>query len=75
MNKKEKGSKQSYKYCATERFVFLADASDTAINGFSWAGISHKQSKVFHLETPWFDQVIWKISLETIGVGKLQQNN
>ena len=52
MNKKEKGSKQSYKYCATERFVFLADASDTAINGFSWAGISHKQSKVFHLETP-----------------------
>ena len=60
MNKEEKGSEQSYKYCVTERFVFLADASDTAINGLSRADISHKQSKVCSPGDP----LIWPSDLK-----------
>lgn len=60
MNTEEMGTEEGYTDQVAERFVFLANVSDTGINSFSCAGTSHKHSKVCLPR----DHLIWSNGLK-----------
>lgn len=74
VNQEEMRSEQSYKDCAAEKFVFLADASDTGINSSSRAGTSHKHSKVCSREHLIWSSGFWQNESSAGGEGELRPN-